>query len=225
MLCWKSAWVEGLRQTGPVQVAYRIWDRCRSLTPGSWPLASYRWSQSWVVIGSSATSRSRCPLPPVRSFQLPYPPGGPRWPEAVKESPGSGGPLVPPDGSGPPGRPGLPGLSRRLAWFLGSGRAHPWPMACPCSSVTVTHHVVLGFWAAEQLARSRARAGSIGPGAAQGVGPSGQLGKRGHGGGPVDPEAIAPLGPLAGPLPALFLPQAAKPYPTYRAVVAEHSIL
>ena len=37
--------------------------------------------------------------------------------------------------------------------------------------------------------------------------------------------AIAPLGPLAGLLPALFLPQAAKPYPMYRAVVAEHSIL
>ena len=37
--------------------------------------------------------------------------------------------------------------------------------------------------------------------------------------------AIAPLGPLAGPLPALLLPQAAKPYPMYRAVVTEHSVL
>ena len=27
------------RQTGLVQVAYRTWDRCRSLTPGSWPRA------------------------------------------------------------------------------------------------------------------------------------------------------------------------------------------
>ena len=44
-------------------------------------------------------------------------------------------------------------------WFVGSGRAHPWPVACPCSSVTVTHHVVFGLVAAAR-ARSRARAGS-----------------------------------------------------------------
>ena len=37
--------------------------------------------------------------------------------------------------------------------------------------------------------------------------------------------AIAPLGPLAGPLPALLLPLAAKPYLMYRAVVTEHSVL
>jgi len=37
--------------------------------------------------------------------------------------------------------------------------------------------------------------------------------------------AIAPLGPLAGPLPALLLPQTANPYPLYRAVVTEHAIL
>jgi hypothetical protein len=37
--------------------------------------------------------------------------------------------------------------------------------------------------------------------------------------------AIAPLGPLAGPLPALLLPQTANPYPLYRAVVTEHTIL
>ena len=36
---------------------------------------------------------------------------------------------------------------------------------------------------------------------------------------------IAPLGPLAGPLPALLLPQTANPYPMHRAVVAEHAIL
>ena len=34
-----------------------------------------------------------------------------------------------------------------------------------------------------------------------------------------------PLGPLAGPLPALLLPQTANPYPLYRAVVTEHAIL
>ena len=37
--------------------------------------------------------------------------------------------------------------------------------------------------------------------------------------------AIAPLGPLAGPLPALLLPQTANPYPMCRAVVTEHAIL
>jgi len=37
--------------------------------------------------------------------------------------------------------------------------------------------------------------------------------------------AIAALGPLAGPLPALLLPQTANPYPLYRAVVTEHAIL
>ena len=31
ILCSKSAWVEGRRQTGLVQVAYRTWARCRSL--------------------------------------------------------------------------------------------------------------------------------------------------------------------------------------------------
>jgi hypothetical protein len=31
--------------------------------------------------------------------------------------------------------------------------------------------------------------------------------------------AIAPLGPLAGPLPALLLPLAGKPYPMYRAIL------
>ena len=39
MLCSKSHWLAGRRQTGLVQVACRIWDRCRSLTPGSWPRA------------------------------------------------------------------------------------------------------------------------------------------------------------------------------------------
>ena len=56
MLCSKSQVVAGLRQTGPVHVAYRIWARCRSLTPGSWPLAWNRWSQSPVVIGSRAVT-------------------------------------------------------------------------------------------------------------------------------------------------------------------------
>jgi hypothetical protein len=37
--------------------------------------------------------------------------------------------------------------------------------------------------------------------------------------------AIAPLGPLVGPLAALLLPQTANPYPLYRAVVTEHAIL
>ena len=69
------------------------------MTPGSWPLASNRWSQSWVVIGGWIGSARRA---------------------------------------------GPPGLSRRLAWLLGWGRAQPCPMARPCSSVIVTHDVVLG---------------------------------------------------------------------------------
>ena len=160
MLCSKSAWTEGLRQVGPVQVAYRISDRCRSLTPGSCPLAWYRWSQSPMGIGSRVTIRSRCPGVPVCSRQAPYPPGGPCWPEAVKENPGPAPSRAPGGGSGPPRRPGLSGLSRRRAWLLGSALAQPCPMACPSLSVTVTHQVVLGFRAAA-AARSRASHGSV----------------------------------------------------------------
>ena len=52
-LCSKSAWVAGRRQVGAVQVACRIWVRCRSLRPGSCPAASNLWSQVSVAIGSS----------------------------------------------------------------------------------------------------------------------------------------------------------------------------
>ncbi len=38
-LCSKSACAAGRRQPGPVQVAYRIWVKCRSSTPGSCPRA------------------------------------------------------------------------------------------------------------------------------------------------------------------------------------------
>src|SRR5690349_8638827 len=51
VLCSKSHWLAGRRQTGLVQVAWRTWLRCRSLALGSWPLVSKRWSQSWVVRG------------------------------------------------------------------------------------------------------------------------------------------------------------------------------
>ena len=44
-------------------------------------------------------------------------------------------------------------------------------------------------------------------------------------GGLVEPRHICVSLPLAGPLPALLLPLAARPYPMYRAVMAEHSIL
>src|SRR6266566_1860558 len=55
VLCSKSAWSAGRRQMGLAQVACRTWDRCRSLTPGSWPLASCRWSQGSVVSGAPGT--------------------------------------------------------------------------------------------------------------------------------------------------------------------------
>src|ERR1035438_9329587 len=61
MLCSKSAWVEGRRQVGPVQVAWRIWDRCRSLTPGSWPRAWNLWSHPSRAIGSRVISRAGRP--------------------------------------------------------------------------------------------------------------------------------------------------------------------
>ena len=83
----------GRRHTGLVQVACRTWDRCRSLTPGSWPRAWYRCWQWWVSRVSIATIRSG-PPPGMRSRQVPYPPGGPSRPAGVKENPVS------------PGRPG-----------------------------------------------------------------------------------------------------------------------
>src|SRR5690348_17772454 len=86
----------------------------------------------------------------MRSRQAPYPPGGPGSPLAVKENPGPS--LAPPGGAAP----------ARFLWLLGSGRAQPCPTACPCSSVTVMHHVVFGL-AAAALARSRASHGSTGP--------------------------------------------------------------
>ena len=70
VLCSRSHWAAGRRQMGLVQVACRTWDRCRSLAPGSWPLAWCRWSQGSVVIGSIVTIRSG-PGPGVRSRQVP----------------------------------------------------------------------------------------------------------------------------------------------------------
>src|SRR6266516_7866191 len=58
MLCSRSHWAAGRRQTGLVQVACRIWARCLSLTPGSWPRDSNRWSHGSVVIGSMVMIRS-----------------------------------------------------------------------------------------------------------------------------------------------------------------------
>ena len=162
MLCSKSHCVAGLRQPGPVQVAFRIWERCRSLTPGSWPRAWYRWSQPPTGIGSRVTTRSHRPSVPVCSRQAPYPSGGPGWPVVVKANPVRLVVPVPRGGSRPSGGPDFPRLAWCLLWLLGSGRAHPWPMAWPCSSVTVTHQVVFGFCAVAR-ARSRTRPGSMGP--------------------------------------------------------------
>ena len=184
MLCSKSQLLAGRRQVGAVQVAYRIWLRWRSSIPGSWPLAPKRWSQSWVVIGSSATRRSRRPPVAVRSRQVPYPPGGPGRPAAVKANPGPS--PASPGGSRPSGGPGFCRLSRGLCWFLGSGRAQPCPMACPSWSVTVTHQVVWG-WPAAAPARSRAWAGSIGPMPPIPAGPAGQAEQGGQRDGQVDP--------------------------------------
>ena len=103
------------------------------------------------------TIRSRCPGVPVDSRQVPYPPGGPDWlvvpggscpSVTVKVNPVPLVVAVLRGGSCPSGGPGFPRFSRCLLWLLGSGRAQPWPMACPSWSVTVTHHVVFGFCAA-----------------------------------------------------------------------------
>jgi len=71
VLCSKSHCCAGLQQVGPVQVACRIWDRWRSLTPGSWPRASNRWSHVSRAIGSSTINRSGRPGIPVRRRQAP----------------------------------------------------------------------------------------------------------------------------------------------------------
>jgi hypothetical protein len=97
-------------------------------------------------------------------------------------------------------------------------------MACPCSSVTVTHQVERGLRAAA-AARSRARSGSIGPVPRKTLSCPAISVSVVTGAVRWIRTAIAPLGPLAGPLPALLLPQAANPYPMYRTVVTEHSIL
>ena len=71
-----------------------------------------------------------CPPPGMRSRQVPVPraarPGWPGW--SRNPAPRGGGP-------GP--------ACRR--WLCGFGPAQPSQAACPCSSVTVTHHVDLGF--------------------------------------------------------------------------------
>ena len=153
-----------------MQVACRTWARCRSLTPGSWPPAWYRWPQGSVLRVSIATIRSG-PPPGTRSRQVPYPPGGPSRLAGVKENPA------------PPG--GGPGPARFPRLF-GPGRAQPCPTAWPCWSVTVTHHVVSGFRAAA-AARSRASHGSTGPSPRQLAGPVREPGRGAHRHGQRDP--------------------------------------
>ena len=89
------------------------------------------------------------PGPGVRSRHVPYPPDGPSGAAGVKEKP------VPPGGSGP----------ARFLWLLGSGRAQPWPMACPSLSVTVTdqHGHAVGHGCARPEPRSHTKHAGPGP--------------------------------------------------------------
>jgi hypothetical protein len=98
VLCSKSARLEGRLHMGAVHVACRIWVRCLNLTPGSWPLAWYRWSQSPAGIGSIVMIQAGCPGTPVVNRQVPYPTAG-LGPAGVKVNPV----LVVPGGSVPPG--------------------------------------------------------------------------------------------------------------------------
>jgi hypothetical protein len=102
-----------------------------------------------AVAGVQGVDRDDQVQPTARGAQPPgaVPAGRPSRPAGVKQNP------VPPGGG--------PGPAR-FRWLLGSGRAQPWPTAWPCSSVTVTHHVVFGFRAA---ARTRSRASHGSPGA------------------------------------------------------------
>ena len=97
------------------------------------------------------TRRSCCPPAPVCSRQLPYPPGGPGWREAVKVTPGPRPRLLRPAGRVSPGAccgPGFgPGAAVADGGRLGRSRSRTrW----------------LGLRAAAP-ARSRARSGSMGP--------------------------------------------------------------
>src|SRR5690349_18172992 len=130
----------------------------------------------------------------MRSRQAPYPPGGPGSATAVKENPVPS--LAPSGGAGPV----------RFLWLLGSGRAQPWPTACPCSSVTVMHHVVFGL-AAAAFARSRASHGSTGPNPEISPGRSASLVTLASGTvrvtRPANPPGAAPAaGPAVGPAPS-----------------------
>ena len=80
----------------------------------------------------------------------------------------------------------------------------------------VRHQVVAGCRAAA-AARSRASWGSMGPMPSISPGRAAISVSVVTGAVRWIRAAIAPLGPLAGPLPALLLPQAAKPLPMYRA--------
>ena len=95
---------------------------------------------AWPGIDGVELDQQVRPASGVRSRQVPG------SAVAVKENPG-------------PSRVAGPA---RFLWLLGSGRAQPCPTACPCSSVTVTHHVVVGLRAAA-AARSRASHGSPNP--------------------------------------------------------------
>ena len=81
------------------------------------------------------------------------------WPSGASSRVGGLVPL----GWLPRGRlPGAGGLVRGGSGFRLPGLAQPWARGCPSASVTVTHHFVAGCPAA-WVARSRARAASMGP--------------------------------------------------------------
>ena len=193
--------------TGLVQDACRIWDRCRSLAPGSWPRAWYRCSHGSVPRESIATIRSG-PPPGVRQ-----PPG------AVS----AGRPVPAGRGEAEPGPVPVPGPSRR-------SRSGPFPAAFrfgPRAAVPDGVAVLVGHRDAPGCLRGWPRRRRPGPGRARGrpgrarpapragpaspaAVPSGTVSVTR----PANPPAAAPAGPAPGgccappPLspPALALP-------------------
>ena len=176
----------------------------------------------------------------------PLRPGGPGEPLRPGEQPGAGspdrggvaGPGGAPDGwpSGAPSRvgglvsrgwlpcgrlPGAGGLVRGGSGFRLPGLAQPWARGWPPGPVTVIHHFVAGCPAA-WVARSRARAASMGPNPVASPGWSARpsrvargmvrlifaAGRIGAGGGPSGP---VPLGCSGAALPAGVLSPAGAP--------------